>query len=70
MTGKLPAPCEHCNATGIFHGCECVECRGKGYRLMIDGHLAVVRPPVAAHGQHSTAPRRFRNAPARLRHEI
>ena len=19
MTDKLPAPCEHCNATGIFH---------------------------------------------------
>jgi len=39
MTDKLPAPCEHCNASGIFHGSECVECRGKGYRLMIDGRL-------------------------------
>lgn len=38
MTDKLPAPCEHCGATGLFHGSECVECRGKGYRLIIDGH--------------------------------
>ena len=29
MTDKLPAPCEHCGATGIFHGSECIECRGK-----------------------------------------
>jgi hypothetical protein len=39
MTDKLPAPCEHCAATGIFHGSECIECRGKGYWLMIDGRL-------------------------------
>ena len=41
MTDKLPAPCEHCAATGIFHGSECIECRGKGYWLMIDGRLKV-----------------------------
>ena len=33
MTDKLPAPCEHCHATGLFHGSECVECRGKGLPL-------------------------------------
>jgi len=40
MTDKLPAPCEHCSASGIFHGIECAECHGKGYRLMIDGRVA------------------------------
>jgi len=61
MTDKLPAPCEHCNATGIFHGSECVECRGKGYWLMINGQ--VTAPKAAA-----VAPRRsYRNAPGRAR---
>ena len=46
MTDKLPAPCEHGSASGIFHGSQCVQCRGKGYRLMIDGRLTA--PPRAA----------------------
>jgi hypothetical protein len=46
MEEKLPAPCEHCSATGIFHGMECAECRGKGYRLMVGGRLKPApRPP-------------------------
>jgi hypothetical protein len=48
MTDRLPAPCEHCGATGIFHGIECDECRGKGYRLMVDGRTAPIRPPPRA----------------------
>ncbi len=51
MTDKLPAPCEHCGATGIFHGSECIECRGKGYWLMIDGRLKVRQ-----HGDHLGIP--------------
>jgi DnaJ-class molecular chaperone len=34
MNEKVPAPCEHCAASGLFHGSECVECRGKGYRMI------------------------------------
>jgi hypothetical protein len=45
MEEKLPAPCEHCSATGIFHGIECAECRGKGYRLMVGGRLKPVPRP-------------------------
>jgi len=37
MTEKLPAPCEHCKGTGLSHGVECRECRGKGYRLIVNG---------------------------------
>jgi len=44
MSEKLPHPCDHCGATGIFHGIECGECRGKGYRLVVDGRTAPVRP--------------------------
>ena len=41
MNEKLPAPCEHCSATGIFNGIECDACRGKGYRLIAD----IKKPP-------------------------
>ena len=34
MTDNVPAPSEHCAASGLFHGSECVECRGKGYRMI------------------------------------
>src|SRR4051794_33956920 len=37
MNEKLPAPCEHCKGTGLSHGSECRECRGKGYRLTVKG---------------------------------
>jgi hypothetical protein len=37
MNEKLPAPCEHCGATGISRGIECKECSGKGYQLIIAG---------------------------------
>jgi DnaJ-class molecular chaperone len=43
MSEKLPAPCQHCAATGLFHGMSCEECRGKGYRLIIDGRST--KPP-------------------------
>ena len=43
MNEKLPAPCEHCAATGIFRGIECQECSGKGYRLIIDGRQQPMR---------------------------
>jgi hypothetical protein len=39
MSDKLPAPCEHCKATGFFGGSVCRECDGKGYRLIIDGRV-------------------------------
>jgi DnaJ-class molecular chaperone len=39
MSDKLPAPCEHCKATGLFGGSECWECDGKGYRLIVDGRV-------------------------------
>jgi DnaJ-class molecular chaperone len=43
MSDKLPAPCEHCKATGLFGGSECRECDGKGYRLIIDGRVTPQR---------------------------
>jgi DnaJ-class molecular chaperone len=39
MSDKLPAPCEHCKATGFFGGSECRECDGKGYRLIVAGRV-------------------------------
>jgi DnaJ-class molecular chaperone len=54
MTDKLPAPCEHCGATGIFHGIECDECRGKGYRLMVDGRTAPIRAARPVRPPHRT----------------
>ena len=39
MSDKLPAPCQHCKATGFFEGSECRECDGKGYRLIVDGQV-------------------------------
>jgi hypothetical protein len=56
MEEKLPAPCEHCSATGIFHGIECAECRGKGYRLMVGGRLKPAPRP--DHRNLSTGRRR------------
>ena len=50
MADKLPAPCEHCSATGIFHGSECAECRGKGYRLIFEGRI--VAPAVESRRSH------------------
>jgi len=58
MTEKLPIPCEHCSATGIFHGSECAECRGKGYRLMIDGQITTARAPAPPRGPYRNAPGR------------
>ena len=49
MTDKLPAPCEHCGATGLFQGSECVECRAKGYRLIVEGRVTVAQPTEPAH---------------------
>jgi DnaJ-class molecular chaperone len=40
MPDKLPTPCEHCKGTGLSHGVECRECRGKGYRLILNGPSA------------------------------
>jgi hypothetical protein len=37
MTEKLPHPCEARGATGLNNGCECRECRGKGYQLFFPG---------------------------------
>ena len=66
MTDKLPAPCEHCSASGIFHGIECVECRGKGYRLMIDGRAAgasaTEKPRVHWRKTHGARPQQQRNS--------
>jgi hypothetical protein len=36
MNEKLPAPCEGCDGSGLRHGAVCSECRGKGYRLIIN----------------------------------
>jgi len=70
MTEKLPIPCEYCHATGISNGSECLECRGKGYRLIINGQVTAPRPPAAPHRPHSHAPDRYRNAQGRSRHKI
>ena len=45
MNEKLPAPCECCHATGLFAGAECVQCGGKGYRLVIGGQVAAPQKP-------------------------
>jgi len=48
MDEKLPAPCEHCRASGLRHGSVCEECQGKGYRLFINGSRTperLKRPP-------------------------
>jgi DnaJ-class molecular chaperone len=55
MSEKLPAPCERCNASGIFHGMSCEECQGKGYRLIVDGQMKNERP------QRTTRPPRRAN---------
>jgi hypothetical protein len=54
MTEKLPAPCEPCHATGLFEGSECVQCRGKGYRL-IGGRGSGTREAKAVAKQTSEA---------------
>jgi hypothetical protein len=33
MNEILPIPCERCQASGLFAGLECEECRGKGYAI-------------------------------------
>ena len=43
MNEKLPAPCEPCKGTGLSHGSECEQCRGKGYRLIVNGAPAPTR---------------------------
>jgi DnaJ-class molecular chaperone len=55
MSEKLPAPCERCNASGLFHGISCEECQGKGYRLIIDSLARNERP------QRATRPPRQTN---------
>jgi hypothetical protein len=45
MNEKLPAPCEHCRASGLRHGSVCNECQGKGYRLFVNGSEAQERLP-------------------------
>jgi hypothetical protein len=48
MDEKLPAPCEHCHASGLRHGSVCDECRGKGYRMFVNGSQIperLKRPP-------------------------
>ena len=40
MNEKLPSPCDHCAATGLFQGSGCEQCGGKGYRLIINGQPA------------------------------
>jgi CRP/FNR family transcriptional regulator, cyclic AMP receptor protein len=51
MSDKLPAPWEHCKATGFFGGSVSRECDGKGYRLIIDGR--VIPPEVRKSGNDS-----------------
>ena len=65
MSDKLPAPCEHCKATGFFGGSVCRECDGKGFRLIVDGRvipqkfekgmLAAVHKPANANRGRSSA---------------
>ena len=38
MNEKLPAPCEACDGSGLRDGSECSACRGKGYRLFVNGN--------------------------------
>ena len=53
MDEKLPIPCEHCKATGLFKGSDCRECGGKGYRLNVNrrtlqARTEMLRPPIRA----------------------
>jgi hypothetical protein len=38
MNEKLPAPCGACDGSGLRDGSECSACRGKGYRLFVNGN--------------------------------
>jgi hypothetical protein len=42
MNEELPVPCQHCKSTGLSHGDECRECRGKRYRVFVRGGLQPV----------------------------
>ena len=37
MNEKLSSPCAACIGSGLRHGAVCSECRGKGYRLILNG---------------------------------
>ena len=60
MSEKLPVPCEYCKATGLFQGSECEQCRGKGYRLIVNG----VPAPAAT---RANRPKRWQSRPAKRR---
>ena len=62
MNERLPAPCEHCKATGLFEGSECQQCGGKGYRLIIDGNVALIRADTS-----TTQPSRHSRSPSHTR---
>ena len=68
MNEKLPIPCERCHGSGLFAGLECEECRGKGYRLSIDGTplpARDVRP--ASNNKRPNRPKRCKRRPPKRR---
>jgi DnaJ-class molecular chaperone len=67
MSEKLPAPCEHCAGTELFHEMSCEECRGKGYRLVVDGRATKPSRPQrrSAAGRTRREQVRFRRVPMR-----
>jgi hypothetical protein len=54
MNEKLPAPCEPCSGSGMHHGNICGDCRGKGYRMFVNGNQISVRleSPKRWQGRH------------------
>ena len=44
MNEKIPIPCEQCHGTGLNAGIECIECQGKGHRVVIGGNMIATRP--------------------------
>jgi DnaJ-class molecular chaperone len=45
MNEKIPIPCEHCHGTGLIAGIECMECHGKGHRVVIGGNMIQATRP-------------------------
>ena len=66
MNEKLPIPCERCHACGLFAGVECEECRGKGYRLSIDGRPVPARD-VRLASTRPNRPKRWQGRPPKRR---
>ena len=66
MNEKLPIPCERCHGSGLSAGAECEECRGKGYRLSIDGR-PVPATKIRLASTRPSRPKRWQGRPPKRR---